>query len=95
MLVIDTEQVQDGGVPIAHTDLVFHGVQAQFVGASQGEAGLHASPGHPVAEGVFVVITTGFFLILVRGELRDRQPAEFAAPQHQGAVEQAALFEVA
>jgi hypothetical protein len=52
-------------------------------------AAADAAAGHPNGEGVRIVVATRFFALL-----RQRQAAEFAPPNHQRRIEQAARFQV-
>ena len=74
LLVVEAEQVQDGGVEVVHVDLVLRGLVAEFVGRAMGEAGFHAGAGEPDGEAVRVVVAAGAFFLRVGGA------AEFAAP---------------
>ena len=88
-LVIDPEQVQDRRVQVVDVDGVDGGRVADLVGCAVTDAALDAAAGQPDGERAGIVIAAG----LLAG-LGDRQPAELAAPDHQGLVEQPALFEV-
>ena len=57
LFVIDSEEVEEGGVEIVNVDGVFDGVKADVVGLAVGDAGFHAAASHPDGEGVRVVIT--------------------------------------
>ena len=63
-------------------------LEAEFVAFAQGDARFDAAAGEPHAEGVGMVIAA------VVAALDHRRAAELAAPDDQGVVEQAALFEV-
>ena len=65
------------------------GLVADLVGRAVADAALDAAAGHPDGEAVRIVVAAGLLACL-----RDRQPAELAAPDHQRLVEQAALVEV-
>ena len=87
-VVVDAAQVQHGGVQVVDVDIlaVFQVAVAQFVGAAVGEPALDAAAGHPDGEAVDVMIAAD--------ALAHRRAAEFAAPDDQRVVEQAALLEV-
>ena len=86
--VVEAEEVEDGGVEVVDVDFVFDGVEAEFVGFSVGEAAFDAASGEDHGEGVGVVVSA------VVAELVHGGAAEFAAPDDEGFVEHAALFEV-
>src|SRR5262249_8882571 len=83
LLMVQAQQMQDGRMPVGNANLVLDGSETQLVGRSIGRAGLDARAGHPGAEGVLVMVAAGFALVLVGGQLSDRQPAELAAPHDQ------------
>ena len=72
---------------------VLHHVEAQLVGGAVGHAAADAAAGHPEAVGLRVVIAS---LAAAQGRvgLHHRGASEFASPDHQGVVEQAALLQV-
>ena len=81
-LVIEAEEVQDGGVKIVDRGHAFDGPVAEVIGCSVAEGGLHAGPGHPGREALGVVVATaGTFL-------KSRHASEFGAEDHQGIFEQ-------
>ena len=57
LLVIDAQQVQDGGLKVMNVDFVVHGVEADIVGGSMGDAGLDSASSHPGGKGVGVMVT--------------------------------------
>ena len=86
-LVIDAQEVQDRGVEVVDLDLVLDGVVAVVVGGAVDGAAFDPAAGQPDGEAVGVVVAAV-------GSLRHRGAAEFAAPDDQGRVEQAARLEV-
>ncbi|MFM1944913.1 MAG: hypothetical protein RI897_3895 [Verrucomicrobiota bacterium] len=88
-LVIDTEEVEHGGVEVTDVDDIFDGVIAEFIGSAVGGAGLDTAAGEPHGEALDVVVASFAAFFLGHGGA-----AEFAAPDDEGVVEQAALFEV-
>src|SRR5205814_1829368 len=64
-------------------DAVLDGFEADLVGRAVVDPALHAAAGQPAGEGVRVVVAAGLAALL-----RDRQPAELAAADHQRRVEQ-------
>ena len=85
--VVDAEEVQNRGVEVVHVEFVFHGVEAEVIGGADGLAAAHAAAGHPhrKARGVVIAAT----VLLAHGSA-----TEFAAPDDEGLVEEAAGFEV-
>src|SRR6476469_7191064 len=56
LLVVETQQGEDGGVPVMDVDLVYDGLVAVVVSLSVAHAALHAATGHPEGEALVVVI---------------------------------------
>ena len=54
--VIDSQQVQDRGVPVMDGDRIFHDVVAIIVGLAVSDAGLRTAAGHPHREATTVMI---------------------------------------
>ena len=79
--------MEEGGLIIVGGDFVDGGAVADFVSFTVDGAALEAATGEPGAEALAVVVAAGF-----AAGLHDWQPADFAAPMDNGAVEQAALF---
>src|SRR5258706_451099 len=52
LLVIDAEQVQDGGLEVMHMHRVFYRVEGKLVRFAVAEARLHARARHPHRKGV-------------------------------------------
>src|SRR5580658_1994161 len=69
-------------------DFVFHGAESEVVGGAVGGAAADAAAGEEDGEAVVVVVAA----VAVFG---GGGAAEFDAPENEGIVEQAALFEVA
>ena len=90
LLVVEAEQVQQGRVQVVDVGLVLDAVEAEFVGLAVGDAGADAAAGEPHGEGVDVVVAAGLVAVFAH-----RRAAEFAAPDDQGLLEQAAGLEVA
>src|SRR5262249_54870483 len=88
-LVVEAEQVQEGGVQVVDVDLVRDGGEAELVGGAVDVAAFDAAAGQPHREAVVVVVAAA-----EGGQFGDGGAAELAAPQDEGAVEQAALVEV-
>ncbi len=88
-LVVEAEQVQDGGVEVVNRGDVFHRLVAELVGRAVAEAVLHAGSGEPRGEAGGVVIATARASSLESGHA-----AELGAPDDERVVEQTALLEV-
>ncbi len=93
LLVVDAQQVQDGGLKVMNVNLVVHGVEADIIRGSIGDAGFDAASSHPGGEGVGVVVAAPAFAVL-HVALEERRAAEFTTPDDKGLIEHAALFEV-
>ena len=57
-LVVESEQIQHGGVEVVRVDRVFGDVEAEIVGLAVNGARFDAATGHPHGVGVFVVVAT-------------------------------------
>jgi hypothetical protein len=57
--VIESEQVEDSGVQVIDTDFIDGGFMSEFIGGSVVDSAFDAGAGHPVGEGVRVVIAPG------------------------------------
>ncbi len=88
-LVIDTEEVEHGGVEVTDVDDIVDRVVAEFVGCAVGGAGLDAAAGEPHGEAFDMVVAAFAAFFLGHGSA-----AEFSAPDDECVVEEAALFEV-
>ena len=84
-------QRQDAGVQVVEVDAIADGAQAELVGGADDLAALDAAAGHPDREAVGVVVAA---FGAAGAAVGDGTAAEFAAPDHQRGVEQAAGFEV-
>ena len=82
--------MEDGGLPVVRGDDVGDGPVTDLVGLAEGDSRLHASPGHPDAEALAVVVATAAAPL----PLRDREPADLSAPVDEGRVEEAAGFQI-
>ena len=58
VLVIEAEQVEDGGVDVVDGDRILFGLEAEFVGRSVNGPAADAAARHPDAESVGVVVAT-------------------------------------
>ena len=85
--VVDTEEVQDGGMEVVDVDSVFHSFVAEFVTCSVVGTSLDASSGHPHGEGVGIMVST-------LTALRVGGAPEFPSPDHEGILEHSPGLEV-
>ena len=86
--VVETEQVENGGVEIVDVDFIFDGVEAEFVGFAVLDTAFDAAAGHPHGEGIRVVVAA------IAATLDHRSATEFSAPDDESFIEQPALLEV-
>src|ERR1022692_2348269 len=56
--VVETEQVQNGGLDVVDVDGVFDDVEAKFVSRAEGEAALQAAAGHEHGVGERVMVAS-------------------------------------
>ena len=87
--VIESELVENGGVDVVNVGFVDGGVVADFIRLAVADPAFDSASGHPGGEAVRVVIAAGF-----GGFLGKRQASEFAPPNDEGVLKEAALFEV-
>ncbi len=71
--VVESQQMEDGGVPVVNVDLVDDRLVAEFIGCAISKTGSNTSARHP--DGVTQMIVVPAIL-----GLRVRGSAEFAAP---------------
>src|SRR5947209_3927739 len=69
-------------------NLVLDGLEAEFITGTEGDPRLDPAAGHPEREGIGVMVAA------VGAALDHRRPAELAAPDDEGVVEEPALFEI-
>ncbi len=86
-MLIEAQLMNDRRMDISEVDAVLDGMQADGIGGSKHLAAADAASGHPHAEPEIVVIppAAGF---------RFGRPTEFASPQHQCRIQQAATTQV-
>ena len=92
LFVIDAKLVQERGVEVMHMNPSVNDVVAILIGPAVSMSALDATTRHPggVAAGVMIASETLF----VQLALAIVGSAEFAAPDHQRVIEQAALFQI-
>ncbi len=94
LLVVEAEEVEDGGLEVVDVDGVLGRTESEFVAFAVHLAALHATAGqeHRIAVGEVVAaedLATG------GAALAEGGTAEFAAPDHEGVLEESTLPEVA
>lgn len=85
--MVETHEVEDGGVKVVDVDSVFDGVHAEIVGLADDLAAFRTASGQPHGKAVGIVIAAVPFF----GHGR---PSEFPAPDHQRRFQQSAAFQV-
>jgi hypothetical protein len=75
--VIDSDNVQDGGVQIVYIDSIDDGSKTDFIGLTEADAALHAATSQPKRAGMGIVISSWLGACL-----GNWQSAELAAPNH-------------
>ena len=88
--VVDPQAMEDRGVQVMDVDGVSSDVVTEVVGRAVSDAGLDASAAEPDREAAWMVVAP----VILSGQcaLAIDGPAEFAAPDDQGVIEQAALL---
>ena len=86
-LVIETQQVQDCGVPVVNVNFVFDGFVTEVVCRAVADASLHTAASHPGRVARVVVVATV-------GDLGIRRAAKLAAPEDQRVLQQPAFGKV-
>ena len=91
-LVVDPQAMEDGGVQVTDVDRVVDDVVAEQIGLAVDHTALDPAPGEPDAEAARVMVAA--VIGRCQRALAVDGAAEFAAPDDQRVVKQAALFEV-
>ena len=87
LLVVEAQEVEDGGVPVVDVDLAFDGFVAVLVSGTVAEAAFDATTGHPGGVAFVVVIATV-------AALGVRRAPKLTGPDDEGVLEEIALFEI-
>ena len=91
-LVVDAQKMKDGGIEIPYVDGILGDVVAEVIGFAMDHASLDPAAGQPEGETAGMVVSpvggAGQFALAI-----DRA-TEFAAPNHQGVLEQTLLLKV-
>ena len=72
---------------VMHVKSILDGMESDFVGAADGLSTANSAAGHPHGKAVGIMIPSVPFFA-------HGGTTEFAAPDHQGRVEQSSLFEI-
>ena len=96
LFVIEAEEVEHGGVEVVDVDLVFDGLEAEVISRAVNVAAFGSAASHPSGEAVVVVVATVNFALVGSffGHFDDGGAPEFSAPEDEGFIKHAALFEV-
>ena len=86
--MIQSHQVQDGGVEVIDRRLIDRRLEAKLVALAVAETFLHACSSEKAGKSTWVVIAAGPVA------LQERHPAELSAPHDQGVVEEATPLHV-
>ena len=87
-LVVESEQVQDGGVEVMDGDHVLDGFVSELIGGPVAKAFFDTGSSHPAGKPGRVVVAS------LRTLLERRHATKFGAPDHQCVFQQAALTQV-
>lgn len=91
-LMVDPEEVENGGLQVVDMDGVFNDVNAIVVGLPVTEACFYATSGEPVGEAIGVMVSAvvgrSQFALAVYGS------PEFASPNDERVFQHAALLQV-
>src|SRR3954471_22688311 len=85
--MVEAHEMKNSCVEVMNVDALFDGAQADLVRSADDTAGLRAAAGHPHAEAPGIVIASEAFFV-------EGRPSEFAAPDDERLIEQAARFQV-
>ena len=90
--MVDAEHFHDGGVEVMDVDGVFDDVVRELVGFAPDGTAFGAAAGHPHAEAARVVVAA--VIIAAQAALAVDGSSKFTAPDDEGILEHAAVFEV-
>ena len=85
--MVDSEQVEEGGVQVVNLQFVFDGVVPVFIGRPVRLSSLDASPRQPHGEAKRVVVTA-------ISRLGHGRPSEFSTPHDECLIEQPTCLEI-
>src|SRR3954470_18625621 len=89
LLMIETEEVQDGGVQVVNMDLPLHHSESELIGFAENHTGLHATAGKPHGIGIDMMVTSDRLAHFAHG-----RAAELTAPDHQRILQKSATLEI-
>ena len=92
--VIDSAEVEDGGLHIVDVDGILGDVPAKFIGFPIGRAGLDPSPRHDPTVSPAEVVASGRLLWVAGAVLTERGTSEFSPPNDEGVFKQTAYLQV-
>ena len=86
-LVLDSKQVEHGGVHIVHMHTVLDRMVPQFIGLSISDSAFYSATGHPHGEPFDVMVPTDVTFALIHGG-----SAKLSTPDDEGVIEHSPLF---
>jgi hypothetical protein len=92
--VIETEQVEDGGLKVMDVDAILDGVEAKLVRFTKGDTRADPAASEPHRIGINVMVAAHIVAADV-ADFAHRRSAELAAPDDERVIEQAAPFQIA
>ena len=87
-LVIQAQQMQDGGVDVVDMNAILYGPQSNGIRGAVSHASTHTSAGEPQCVAPRIVVAAGSLFA-------HRHPSKFTTPNDECVLEQAPLFQVA
>src|SRR2546423_4612692 len=87
-LMVEAEQMQDGGVQIVNAGDIFHGFVSKVIRRSVTEAFLNTGAREPNSKAVRIVIAA------IRAFLESGHAPKIGHPDHQSMLEQSARFHI-
>src|ERR1051325_6685377 len=96
LLVIETQQPEDGGMQVMNVDLIFDGLETKLIRRAVDVAAPHAPAGQPHAEPIMIMVAPVYLAGVRPGfwQLHRRRAPKFTAPNHQRVLQHSALLEV-
>ena len=93
-LVVDAEEVQQGGIEVVDVDGILGDGVSEFVGLAVDVPGLGAAAGHPDGIGFLVVVTAGLgaSLAVAAGSLGHRGATKLGIPDNERVLKEAAFL---
>ena len=92
-LMVEAQEPEHGGVEVVDVHGVLDDVVGELVGFAVDGPGPRAAAGHPHGEAAGVMVAA--VVVVAQAALRIDRPAELAAPDDEGLVEQPACLQVA